>query len=353
MVQSNIPNMDVNGRIRQGFPNFRGGTKPQQMNRRIFLGTVGTAATLPLFPGVIFVRGENPAPIPFGGPLFEPYESPAQWVEQLKRLGYGAAYCPVEPGTDEQLIRAYREAALEHHMVIAEVGAWSNPLSPDDSEAEAAINKCVAGLELADLIGARCCVNISGSLNREYWAGPHPENLSEETFERVVENTRRIIDAVRPVRSYFALEAMPWSFPDSTDTYLKLIRAIDRERFGVHLDPVNLITSVRSYFGNGALIRDMFARLGPWIRSCHAKDITLRQDNYIPQLDELRPGMGNLDYVTYLQELVKLPEVPLMMEHLNTAEAYGEAASYIRSVARSAGIRISEKADASPPAAIL
>ena len=50
----------------------------------------------------------------------------------------------------------------------------------------------------------------------------------------------------------------------------------------------------------------MFAKLGPHIRSCHAKDITLREDNYIPQLDELRPGLGSLDYSVYLRELSKL-----------------------------------------------
>ena len=317
------------------------------MNRRKFIGTMGTAAVLPFVPGRLFAGTVNSGSIPFGGPLFGSFEDPDQWIRQLKSLGYGAAYAPVEPGADEQLIRSYREAARAHRIVIAEVGAWSNPLSPDMVEAEAAIEKCVAGLELAERIGARCCVNISGSLNRDYWAGPHPQNLSEGTFDRVVEIARRIIDAVRPEHTFFALEAMPWSFPDSTDTYLQLIRAIDRERFGVHLDPVNMVTSVRSYFGNGALIRDMFARLGPWVRSCHAKDITLRQDNYIPQLDELRPGLGNLDYVAYLQELANLDQVPLMMEHLNSAEAYGEAAAYIRSVARSAGIRISDKEETS------
>lgn len=315
---------------------------------------MGAAVALPLLPGGVFAhRGAmfsqraTTETVPLGGPLFEPFDDPGQWISQLKRLGYGAAYCPVEPGADEHLIRAYRKAADDHHIVIAEVGAWGNPLSPDPGEAKTAIDRCVAGLDLADRIGARCCVNISGSLNRENWAGPHPDNLSDETFDMVVEQTRSIIDAVGPQQTYFALEAMPWAFPDSTDSYLRLIRAIDRERFGVHLDPVNMITSVRSFYANGTLIRDMFARLGPRIRSCHAKDITLRQDNYIPQMDELRPGLGNLDYVAYLQELAKLNEVPLMMEHLNSAEAYSKAALFIRSVARSAGISISDKEETS------
>ncbi len=112
--------------------------------------------------------------------------------------------------------------------------------------------------------------------------------MTEAVFDQVVEVTRKIIDAVKPTRTFFALEAMPWAFPYSSDTYLQLLKAIDRERFGVHLDPVNMITSPQDYYRNGALIKEMFAKLGPHIKSCHAKDITLREDNYIPQLDEIQ-----------------------------------------------------------------
>ncbi len=326
---------------RQIFITYGDNRKSVIMNRRSFFGALGwlTAAT-GIAPQNISASVAGRSNVRLGGPVFEPFSDPGEWAEQLKRLGYRAAYCPVSPGTDDHLIRAYETAAREHDIVIAEVGAWSNLLSPDPNEAELAMEKCISGLALADQIGANCCVNISGSRNMEYWAGPHPENLSPETFDLVVENTRKIIDAVRPERTCFALEAMPWSFPDSAASYLQLIEAVDREHFGVHLDPVNMITSVRAYFGNGDLIRKMFATLGPRIRSCHAKDITLRQDNYIPQLDELRPGLGNLDYVVYLQELAKLRDIPLMMEHLNSAGEYVEAASYIKSVARSIQIEM-------------
>ena len=84
----------------------------------------------------------------------------------------------------------------------------------------------------------------------------------------------------------------------------------------------------------------MFSKLGPHIKSCHAKDITLREDNYIPQLDEVRAGLGNLDYAVFLQELAKLDDVPLMMEHLETAEEYDLAARHIRSVGKSINIFI-------------
>ena len=341
LTKSNIPKMGGSDQITEDIPNFRGNKPADDMNRRNYLGALGTVtAGVRLNPGTLLAGKPESAGVRLGGPLFQAYNDPGQWVEQLKGLGYRAAYCPVAVEEDDRVVRAYELAARENDIVIAEVGAWSNPLSTDPAEASEAMETCISGLALADRIGANCCVNISGSRNKEYWAGPHPDNLSAGVFDLVVENTRKIIDAVKPTRTCFALEAMPWSFPDSASTYLELIEAVDRKQFGVHLDPVNMITSVRAYFGNGALIRDLFERLGLWIRSCHAKDITLRQDNYIPQLDELRPGLGSLDYVVYLQELAKLPDIPLMMEHLDSAEAYRQAATYIKSVATSLQIEM-------------
>ena len=78
------------------------------------------------------------------------------------------------------------------------------------------------------------------------WDAPHPDNLSEDTFALIVDTVRAIIDAVQPSRTYFTLEPMPWIIPDSPDRYLQLLEAIGRERFGVHLDPTNMINTPRA-----------------------------------------------------------------------------------------------------------
>lgn len=285
-------------------------------------------------------QNHEPSGILLGGPIFSKFENPEEWITLLKNSGYRASYCPLGTSASPDQIKAYREAAAASGVIIAEVGAWSNPLSPDEKERNEAIDKCIQNLRLADEIGASCCVNISGSRNSQYWAGPHPDNLSEETFEMVVETTRKIIDAVKPTRTWFTLEAMPWSFPHTADAYLRLIRAIERERFGVHLDPVNMVVSPEIYFKNGEMITDCFKKLGPYLKSCHAKDILLREDNYTPHLTEVMPGQGFLDYPVFLRELSKYKNVPLMMEHLQTEAEYKQAADYIRSVGRKIGIEV-------------
>lgn len=275
----------------------------------------------------------------FGGPVFGKHKDPESWIREVRDLGYSAAYCPVGPGADDATVAAYAKAAAEADVVIAEVGAWSNPLSPDAAKAKQGRDKCIASLALGERIGARCCVNIAGSVGQS-WHGPDAGDLTEQTFERIVAFVREIIDAVKPARTAYCLETMPWAFPHSTETYARLIEAIDRKAFGVHFDPVNMVNSPLVYYRTGEMIREFVARLGGHIRSCHAKDITLSTKLTV-HLDETRPGQGNLDYRAFLTELdgLKDADCPLMMEHLSGAEEYATAAAHIRSVAAKAGVK--------------
>jgi len=305
------------------------------MNRRSFskttiAATIGFAA-MPSLANTSFSAKSN---IRLGGPVFKKYSSPDDWIKAINELNYKAAYCPVNPGAGSEEIKAYKNAAEKEDIVIAEVGAWSNPIDPDDAKSKAAIEKCIKSLQLADEIGANCCVNISGSRNPEKWAGPHKDNLTPETLDLIVETTREIIDAVKPKSSFYALETMPWAYPDSVDSYEKLLKAIDRKQFGVHFDPVNLVISPQVYYKNGVMISEAIKKLGPFIKSCHAKDILLLDSELTPHLPEVRAGLGNLNYMVFLQELEKLQNIPLMLEHLSSEEEYSLAAKYIREVAK-------------------
>ncbi len=304
----------------------------RQMMKRL-LATATMLASTSTMKAVTKVKK---SPIRLGGPVFEKYQDPAGWTAAVKKLGYSAAYCPVGADASDDIVKAYEQAAKEADIIIAEVGAWSNPISPDEKMQKEAQQKCRQQLQLADRIDARCCVNISGSRS-ERWEGPSPDNLTEETFDMIVETTRAIIDDVKPTRTYFTLEMMPWSYPDSVDSYVQLIKAIDRKRFAVHLDPVNIVCSPQRYFRNDRLIKECFKKLGPQIKSCHGKDILL-DTKLTTHLDEVRPGLGGLDYVTFLKELSNWPDVPLMLEHLPNAEEYRLAAEYVRSVGKKAGV---------------
>jgi sugar phosphate isomerase/epimerase len=209
-----------------------------------------------------------------GGPVFNSDGGPYEWVAALQRRGYRASYCPVSHEDDRETIAAYINSAHDADIMIAEVGAWSNPLSRADHTRQEAIAYCQEQLALADEVGAVCCVNIAGSRG-DLWDGPDADNLTCETFDLIVETVHKIMDAVKPQRTFYTLETMPWLYPDSTESYLALLKAINRPRFAVHFDPVNLICSPQRYFSNGALIQEFVEKLGPHLVGVHLKDVVL------------------------------------------------------------------------------
>lgn len=264
-------------------------------------------------------------------------DDPEEIARGYVSAGYSAAVCPAVTLDQPDRIRAIQDAFGRHDVMLAEIGAWNNMLDPDLSRRKANVEANIEKLALADEVGVLCCVNIAGSFNLERWDGPHPQNLSEEAFELTVQNVRTIIDAVKPERAKYSLETMPWVIPDSADSYLRLVKAIDRPAFAVHLDPVNIVNSPARYYQNAGLLRECFEKLGPWIISCHAKDIVLRDDLTV-HLDETRPGLGGLDYRVFLRELNRLPgDIPLMLEHL-PPEEYPPARKYVLSIADDLGV---------------
>ncbi len=277
-------------------------------------------------------------PIRLGGPIFLKSSDPRELAREHRRLGYSAAYCPEAKVEDTALIREIEKAFASEKVVIAEVGAWVNMLDPDPDKRGKNLRYVTERLALAEAVGARCCPDIAGSYNPTVWYGPHPKNLSQEFFDATVENCRRVIDEVKPKRTKFTIEMMGWSLPDGPDAYLKLIRAVDRPGFAVHMDVCNGINSPAKFYRSGEFISECFRTLGPWIVSCHAKDLQWVTELNVHFL-EVVPGRGEVDYRTYLTELSKLPiEAPLMLEHLKTAEEYDEGKRYIMKVGSKLGL---------------
>ena len=275
----------------------------------------------------------------FGGFVVDKWDSPEDWANKAVELGYTGVYFPVDYTADVKEIDGYVSAAKSHNLVISEIGVWNNTIDKDLIKRTKNIDRAVKQLQLADYVGAKCCVNISGSCG-DQWDGPHEDNFTEKTFDRIVETTQLIIDSASVKNTFYTLEPMPWMYPDSADSYLALIKKVDRKAFAAHLDPVNIISSPRLFYKNGDVIKEWFEKLGPYIKCCHAKDITLG-GNLTVHLDECRPGLGQLDYVTYLKCMETIEDdVCLMLEHMSEAEDFKLGAEYVKSVAASCGIKI-------------
>ncbi len=276
-----------------------------------------------------------------GGNVFYQGTDPEQYALLHVKKGFGAALCPDWISLDEpEKLQDFKAVMKAHDIRIAEVGAWCNPLHPDRKVAEENIAFMIKRLQLAEELDACTCVNILGTKQTDTWFGADKACYGERFFEEAVMVSQRIIDAVKPTRTKLSFEMMPYCFLDSPQEYLRFLEAVDREAAGVHLDLCNTMNHPRRFYANGEFIRETFGLLRGRIVTMHLKDIALRTDELTVMFDEVLLGTGDIDYLTLMQEIAKLPaDIPAMLEHLETEEEYDKAAQAAISYAQAAGMK--------------
>ncbi len=258
------------------------------------------------------------------------HETPIQWAEQMVELGCSAVIFPVDYTASDKTIANYLLAAKQYNLTIAEVGIWNNPIALPENERKKAWERCVGQLRLADEIGAKCCVNITGTIGGPIWDGGYRENFSQKTWDQVVESIQLLLDEVKPVHTVYSVEPMPWMIPGGPDEYLRLIHAVNREQFKVHMDLVNMITTPDRYFFAEEFMQECFDLLGDLICSCHLKDIRLLPQ-YTFQLEEVACGEGSLNLEHYISLANQYnPDMPMIIEHLHTDDEYRRSVEYLK-----------------------
>lgn len=285
---------------------------------------------------------------PFAAEVFaEETDDPTALAKGHRAKGYGAAFCPEISLKDPGHIRAVETAFAAEDVLIAELHGLisfedaGNLIDPDSEKRAAWHEHLCERFAQADEVGARCFLEMPGTCDPNSFYMPHPGNLTDECRDMIVERVREVIDAVRPRRTKFALEMMPFIHPSDPDSYVELLKAVDRESFGVHLDPVNILNSPDRCFNNGKLIKECFDKLGGAILSCHVKDVTLLPASFPIGIEQCRTGTGLVDYRTYLSELNRLPpDTPLMTEPMPGMQEhdYDLARDYITGVATEMGL---------------
>ena len=267
------------------------------------------------------------------------YNEPNEWAAKMRELGCGSVVFPLDYTSSKAQIQEYVKSAKENDLVIAEVGVWCNPLSANEEERREAIQKCKGQLRLADEIGANCCVNVAGTKG-EWWAGAYKENFSQDTWDETVRVIQEIIDEVQPKATYYAIEPMPAMYPMNPDQYLELMRCVDRERFAVHMDVFNWISSPERYFFHETFMEECFEKLGSYIKSCHLKNVSLQKEATF-QLKEVPCKEGELSLETYAHLAEKCsPDMPVIIEHLKSSEEYIESMKYVTKRFKNAGITL-------------
>ena len=262
--------------------------------------------------------------------------SPDEWAAKCVELGMGAVIFPKNSTCTDAEIDSHVRACRDHDLVIAEVGAWGSkpePLTPETMAEKMRWRK--RQLELAEYVGANCCVDITGSAG-EVWTGGCRENYDPGFQQAIIDGIREIVDEVRPVRTFYTLEPMPWMIPWSPENYLDVLKRIDRPRVAVHMDAINMVTDPEKLFFNREFLDHCFELLGPQTKSCHIKDVKLETQLTV-RLIETTCGAGDLDLLHYMELAHAVsPDMPVIIEHLQTMDEYMAALRYVQDlIARS------------------
>ena len=258
------------------------------------------------------------------------HTTPEDWAAKHKALGLKAINFPVNFLEGEEKYMAYKKAADAAGLSISEVGIWRNTLAADPEERAKWINYAIGQLQMAEEIGATCCVNVVGTPYGPRWDDGYRDNFSTELWTDAVKMIRQVIDSVRTRHTKFCIESMPWMIPSSPQECLRLLEDVDRAEFATHLDVVNMITSPQRYFFNDDFLRECFSVLKGTIVSCHLKNIKLKEE-YTFQLEESACEDGALDLELYASlASAENPCMPMIIEHLDTDQEYFDSVRYVK-----------------------
>lgn len=259
------------------------------------------------------------------------HSSPEEWAIKHKTLGLTAVVFPCTYTDSMKKIDEYVNTCKEFDLRIAEVGAWRNLLTANKNERLQNFEYCIGQLELAEYIGADCCVNISGTTG-EIWDGAYRDNYSEKIYAEIISGVQKIIDRVKPKNTFYTLEPMPWMHPYSPEDYFQMIKDIDRKGFAAHMDIFNMLNTPEKYLFNKEFTDNAFSVLGRYIKSCHIKDVVMKP-NLTTIIKETAIGSGGFDLKNYIAQINALSlDMPVIIEHLGSEDEYINAVTRIKAI---------------------
>jgi Sugar phosphate isomerases/epimerases len=288
--------------------------------------------------GSVFVPSPGGEPIPSNGLPLDFYD-PEKIARMHREQGYRAAYAPAFRPQDGDRIKAVTRAFAKEDVVLAETGYWENILDTDPAVRKQVRNEMAERFAAADEAGVQCFVTTVGA----YTHGTVNDNfsqqsLSEDAFLETVEFTREILGKVNPKRTVLAYEPFAFTSLDSVERIERMLGLVSHPMLGVHLDLTNLLTSVRAFFNCNRILEECVAKFGGRIITCHIKDMRLKPGLSVI-LEEKLIGDGDIDLAAYLKAMHGINSgMPVMLEHLDTAQEFAAAAARLKSIAAGAGI---------------
>jgi sugar phosphate isomerase/epimerase len=227
-----------------------------------------------------------------------------------------------------------RSALAEHGLSIVQATGYNPQLThPDDGVLASELDRLRAAFDTARLLGAEMIISGCGSRHPSHFYGPHPENHTPATRERLIASLRRVAPWAQEAGVILALECHVTTALDTPEHIREIVQATDSPWIRANFDPVNLLGDFSRVWHNADAMRHMWQTLGEcYTKSAHIKDV--RADpGFVVHISEAPPGEGLLDLDAFFEVVAHLGEdTAVIVEHLPADQALA-AIAYVKHAA--------------------
>ncbi|MBU81245.1 MAG: hypothetical protein CL724_07195 [Chloroflexi bacterium] len=219
-----------------------------------------------------------------------------------------------EPALAERVKNAFGAAGLALSQTVGEYGGGL--VSADESLRREAVEALKRMTAFTRIIGGTNTYLRPGSMNpRGAWM-PHPDNRSDEVFDRLVRSSREAARAAADEGVMLAVEGGAVCPLFSAVRTREFFDAVDSPSMGYNMDPVNYVSDLETAYDSTSLLDDLFDQLGHVTIAAHAKDFAV-EEGLLPHFKEAVIGEGLLDQATFLRRMLAVrPDAHIFIEHL-------------------------------------
>lgn len=182
----------------------------------------------------------------------------------------------------------------ENNLDVAVLGCYLNLATPDKEALKANLEKYLAHIRFASLLGAGVVGTETGAINKEYKF--EEANHSEEALEIFINNLRPVVEYAEKMGVIVAIEPVFKHIVCNGQRARRVLDEINSPNLQIIFDPVNLL-DISNYENREAIFAETMEILGKDIAVVHLKDFVVEDG----QLKSVGCGTGQMNYEAILR----------------------------------------------------
>jgi len=210
-------------------------------------------------------------------------------------LGKVISEYPTDNGAMTPGLAMYlRKIFAKNDIDVAVLGCYLNLATPDEEALRKNMDKYMAHIRFASLLGSGVVGTETGAVNKDYKY--EEANHSEEALEIFIKNVRPVIEYAEKMGVIFAIEPVFKHIVCNPKRARYVLDKIASPNLQIIFDPVNLL-DISNYEQRDEIFEEAIELLGNDVAVVHLKDFAVKDG----KLDSIACGTGEMNYERILK----------------------------------------------------